>query len=77
MVVLRPLVPWAGTIPAACLQEFIPSEGIKFWTLGPQEAGFYFRTQGVFSPGAHLCSILLPSGLVEMCLLIIDNLLDF
>ena len=32
---LQPRKSWAAAIPAACLQEFIPSKGIKFRTPGP------------------------------------------
>ena len=44
-VALRPRKSWAAAIPAACLQEFIPSKGIKFRTPGPPDAGFHLKQE--------------------------------
>lgn len=63
----RPTGAEAGAIP----------DVTGFWTPGPQDAGFHFRIQRPFSPVTRLRSLWLVIGLSAMCLLIIDNLVDF
>ena len=43
----------------------------------PPRCWLSFKTRGVLSPVALLCSILLPVGLSEMCSLIVGNFVDF